>query len=339
VKRPRLVILRALGLGDLLTAVPALRGLAEAFPDHHRVLLAPRALTPLLELIRDTGGRPVIDEPLDTAALTRLDGRLGNPAVAVNLHGRGPQSHRLLLELEPARLIAFAHRGVPESRSGPPWWAQEHEVTRWCRLLGDSDIACEPAALDIDRPSPGAARRLLARGATLLHPGAASAARRWPPERWAAVAAAESSAGRSVVISGGCDEVDLARRVARAARLAPASVIAGQTDLGQLAAAVDRAGRVVCSDTGVAHLATALGTPSVVLFGPTSPDLWGPPAARAEHRALWKGSGRGDPHGEEPDADLMKIGIGDVLDALRRLPRSHARAGGARPSDAGARAA
>src|SRR5690606_22400641 len=48
---PRLVVLRALGLGDLLTAAPALRALAAAFPDHHRVLAAPAALRGLVELI------------------------------------------------------------------------------------------------------------------------------------------------------------------------------------------------------------------------------------------------------------------------------------------------
>ncbi len=66
-------------------------------------------------------------------------------------------------------------------------------------------------------------------------------------------------------------------------------MLAGRTDLVELAAAVAAAGRVVCGDTGVAHLATALGTPSVVLFGPTSPARWGPPADRPQHRVLWAG--------------------------------------------------
>jgi ADP-heptose:LPS heptosyltransferase len=95
-------------------------------------------------------------------------------------------------------------------------------------------------------------------------------------------------------------------------------VLAGRTDLRGLAETVAGAGRVVCGDTGVAHLATAFGTPSVVLFGPTPPSEWGPPPDRAQHRALWAGR-RGDPHARTPDPGLLEIGVADVLAALSRL--------------------
>jgi len=75
----------------------------------------------------------------------------------------------------------------------------------------------------------------------------------------------------------------------------------------------------VCGDTGVAHLATALGTPSVVLFGPTSPARWGPPPDRAIHQVLWAGR-TGDPHASRPDPGLLAIGENEVLQALTRLP-------------------
>jgi ADP-heptose:LPS heptosyltransferase len=68
----------------------------------------------------------------------------------------------------------------------------------------------------------------------------------------------------------------------------------------------------------VAHLATALGTPSVVVFGPTSPYEWGPPPQRREHRVLWRGT-TGDPHGEAPEAGLLAVGVDDVLAELGRL--------------------
>ena len=57
--------------------------------------------------------------------------------------------------------------------------------------------------------------------------------------------------------------------------------MAGRTDVVQLAALIARAGRVLCGDTGVAHLAPAFGIPSVVLFGPVPPSEWGPPPGLA----------------------------------------------------------
>jgi ADP-heptose:LPS heptosyltransferase len=101
---------------------------------------------------------------------------------------------------------------------------------------------------------------------------------------------------------------------------------AGPTDLLHLAALVAAAERVVCGDTGVAHLATASGTPSVVLFGPTSPDGWGPPPGRTIHRVLWAGR-QGDPHAAEPDPGLLRIGVDVVVEALAALPARGAAAG------------
>jgi ADP-heptose:LPS heptosyltransferase len=306
VSRPRVVVLRALGLGDLLTAVPALRALAAAFGDHERVLLAPGGLQPLVDLldgavdaIADTRGRRALPAALPAAA--------EGAEVAVNLHGRGPQSHALLEAARPRRLIAFACGDV----GGPEFRAGEHEVARWCRLLSESGIPADPAALDLRVPD--AARH----GATVLHPGAAAPARRWPAARWAAVARAERAAGRDVLVSAGPGEEQAARAVAAAAALPAAAVRAGG-DLGTLARLVAGAGRVVCADTGVAHLATALRIPSVVLFGPTPPAEWGPPPERGEHRVLWAGR-RGDPNSAAPDPGLLAIAPADVVAELATL--------------------
>jgi ADP-heptose:LPS heptosyltransferase len=128
-----------------------------------------------------------------------------------------------------------------------------------------------------------------------------------------------------VALTGSAAEAPLAHAIAAAAGLPPASVLAGATDLRELTAVVTAAGRVVCGDTGVAHLATALGTPSVVLFGPVSPAVWGPPPERARHRVLWCG-GAGDPHAETIDPGLLGIEPADVLDALRAPQRARSTA-------------
>jgi len=295
------VVLRALGLGDFLTGLPALRALAAAFPHHHRVLAAPAPLAGLAAL------SGAVDRLVPVDTLTPLPAELGGADVAVNLHGRGPQSTALLDETRPRRLIAFDVGG------GPAWRDDEHEVARWCRLLADSGIPADPGRLEL--APPGREPPAEAGGATVVHPGAASPSRRWPAERFAEVAAREAAAGRPVVVTGGPGEVALAGAVAEAAGLPGTAVLAGRTDLLDLAATVAAAARVVCGDTGIAHLATALGTPSVVLFGPTPPHRWGPPPDRPIHRVLWSGR-TGDPHGAEPDPGLLDIPVAAVLAAL-----------------------
>jgi ADP-heptose:LPS heptosyltransferase len=307
--RPLLLVLRALGLGDLLTAVPALRGLRRHFRAHRIVLATPLGLAPLVELLG------VSDEILDTSGLQPLRPP-GAVATAVNLHGWGPQSHQRLLATRPGRLVAFRHPGVPAASRGPSWCDDEHEVDRWCRLLRAAGIACDPSDLHV---APPPAPSWMPVGATVVHAGAASAARRWPEVRFVELVRHEQAAGRAVVLTG--DDRDAARvdRIARAARVDPRWAVAGRTDVAELLAVVAHAGRVVCGDTGVAHLATAAGTPSVVLFGPTAPRHWGPRSRRAPHRALWSGR-PGDPHADRVDPGLLEIGVGDVVTELARLP-------------------
>jgi ADP-heptose:LPS heptosyltransferase len=311
VRPPLLVVLRALKVGDLVTAVPALRAIARAFPLHERVLAAPRHLEPLAQLSR------AVDRVVDVAPLAPLPAALQHAAIAVNLHGRGPESTCALAAAAPDRLIAFRCDAVARTASAPQWRPDEHEVDRWCRLLTESGI--DANAADRRLAPPRVAPPPAAVNSTIVHPGASAPSRRWPAVRFAAVARAERAAGRRVVITGDATERVLARRVARQAGLDDDAVLAGETSLLQLAAAVCAADRVCSGDTGIAHLATAFGTPSVTLFGPVSPAHWGPPPGDARHVALWAGRA-GDPHAPSVDPGLLRISVDAVLDALGTLP-------------------
>lgn len=323
----RVLVLRALGLGDLLTALPALRAVRRGLPGRRIVLAAPARLA---DAARATG---VVDDLLPTTAPgravpRRLDWSGPPPEVAIDLHGNGPPSHLLLDRLRPGRLWAYAHPDTPHL-PGPVWRADEHERERWCRLLSWYGLPADPADLRLPAPaSPSPAA-----GAIVLHPGADAAARCWPPERFAAVAAALRATGHRLVITAGAGEGPLAAEVAERAGLPPDAVFGGAADVpfDRLAALVAGARAVVVGDTGLAHLATALGTPSVVLFGPVSPGLWGPPRT-ARHRVLWLPSPDGgadgaaadphrpgDAHGERPDERLLRITPDEVLASVHAL--------------------
>lgn len=296
-------MLRALGLGDFLTGVPALRALRRLLPHHELVLAAPAAVRDLVEL------SGAADRLLDTRGLGSIGWDGAPPELAVNLHGRGPESHRSLQALHPGELVAF--RCDAAGHDGPAWRADEHEVLRWCRLLEES-LAAPVDATDLRLPTPTTPPPVGA--AVVIHPGAAFASRRWPTDRFAAVARWAVDEGHDVVVTGSPDEVAVADEVCRLAGLPARSLLAGRTDLLELAAEVAAAQLVVCGDTGVAHLATAYATPSVLLFGPMPPARWGP-LVPGPHQVLWRGDGVGDPWADTPDAALLAIGVDDVVAA------------------------
>ncbi|MFF0091157.1 glycosyltransferase family 9 protein [Streptomyces canus] len=313
-RRPRLLVLRALGLGDLLASVPALRGIRRAFPGHRVVLAIPPALG---EAAPATGA---VDEILPAEAPNRavpvLDGWTGPPPdVAIDLHGNGPESRDALAALAPRRLLAHAQPD-PALPQPPLWQPDQHERERWCGFLAAYGIGADPSDLRLplpDAPSP-------APGAVVVHPGAEAASRRWPAERFAALARRLRTAGHQVVLTGGPAEDDLVLDVAARAGLPERDVLRGGLPFGELSALVAHAALVVSGDTGLAHLAVAHATPSVTLFGPVSPQLWGPPRT-GRHIALWTPGPPGDPHGDVPDPQLLRIGTDEATTAALSLLR------------------
>lgn len=307
------LVLRALGLGDALTGVAALRGLRRAWPDGRIVLAAPAETGGWLR------GLGLVDDIVPTTGLGTRGGPYSGrrPAtlvgrhVAVNLHGRGPQSHRMLQATLPDRLVAFR---CPEAAhdDGPAWAPDEHEVDRWCRLVRSAGGACGREDL-----------RLASRGVrgsyVVIHPGAAAGSRRWPAGRWVTVTAALANGGIDVVVTGSAAESDLCARVADAG----ARSLAGILDLDGLAEVVGRARLVLCGDTGVGHLATAFGTPSVLLFGPIPPTWWGPAIDPDLHAVIWHGdpspTSIGDPHADTVDPALARVEVEEVLEAAYGL--------------------
>jgi ADP-heptose:LPS heptosyltransferase len=302
--RPVLLVLRALKLGDLLVAVPALHALRRAYPDHRLLYAAQDWLGDALALV---GGYELLPTHGLDVPLALPPGKVD---VAVNLHGRGPESDSRLEALRPQRVISHASEGRP----GPPWDSDIHERQRWARLLRWHGIEADPGDFHLNLPSAPTDRP----AATVVHPGAAYGSRLWPEDRFAEVAAELVQTGHEVVFTGSAAERPRAARVAALAGLAEERVLAGQQSLTAFAALIAASRLVVSADTGAAHLATAYRRPSVVLFGPASPDHWGPPPG--PHAVLTKAElRRGDTFAVDPDPALLGVEVRDVLAAVAGL--------------------
>ena len=302
--RPELLVLRALKLGDLLVAVPALHALRRAYPGHRLRYAAQGWLSEALDLVGGFELLPThgLDVPLAVEP--------GTVDVAVNLHGSGPESQARIDAIQPRRIIAHGNG----HRDGPRWQPELHERERWVRLLEWHGIDADPLDIRLGvppRPSPEPA-------ATVLHAGAAYGSRLWPAERFAVVASRLARAGHNVVFTGSSSERERALEVCARAGLPVTAVLAGNLALGEFAATIAAARLVISADTGAAHLASAYGTPSVVIFGPAPPEIWGPP--QGPHIVLTRAElRRGDTFAADPDPALLAVSVSDVLEAVQEL--------------------
>ncbi|MEJ2890898.1 glycosyltransferase family 9 protein, partial [Actinomycetospora aeridis] len=236
--------------------------------------------------------------------------RSHGPDLAVNLHGRGPESHARLEALEPRRRIGHAAPGW----DGPAWVDDPAvpERRRWCDLLVAAGLASDADPDDLHLPG----RRAVPGGPVVVHPGAAYGSKRWPAPRFAVCAAALQAQGHAVVVTGGPDERRLTAEVVARAGLPPDADLGGRTDLTGLLDLVGAAALVLAGDTGISHLATALGTPSVTLFGPVPASQWGPPPG-GPHAVLGDDTvRRGDRFADDPDPALLAVRPEDVLAAI-----------------------
>jgi len=158
-------------------------------------------------------------------------------------------------------------------------------------------------------------------GFAIVNPGAGWPSKLWPPERYAAVARhlAENQGLPSLVVWAGPQEQEWARRIAAdsegAAKLAPS------TSLLELAALARRARLFVGSDTGPLHLAAAVGTPSVGLFGPMPAERNGPygPQHEAVQEGVFEGTNR--QRRTAPPTLMEAIGVERVCKACDRVLR------------------
>ncbi|MGE5638712.1 MAG: glycosyltransferase family 9 protein [Clostridia bacterium] len=334
----KVAVVRALQLGDLLCAVPALRALRGAYPDAHIAFVGlPWAREFVARFFRyldafiEFPGFPGLPER-ECAATALPDFFAGMRAqrfdLAIQLHGSGQLMNPLTMLMGAARNAGFYAAGhyCPDPDRFVEWRAEEHEVLRWLRLLERMGVTAKGTQLEFPLAEQDLREFQLLRLADLpyavVHPGSQLPSRRWPLERFAEVADALAAEGLRVVLTGSRSEAELTARL-RAAMREPAIDLAGRTSLGALAAVIGRARLLVSNDTGVSHIAAAMRTPSVIIACGSDPKRWAP-LNRELHRVLsYEVDCRPCAHRECPIGHPCALGVtvDEVLAEAWRLAR------------------
>jgi len=296
----RILIVKLGALGDVIHAIPVAAALRRAFPDARIDWLVSSKHDEILDLV------PVIDRPIavddrDQSAggrsLWRAIGELRRTHYDVVLDLQGLIKSAILARLSGApRVIGFSsgyareglarvfyHQAYDAGRRGLYDPAETRHVVRInlgvLTLLGINDAAAEFPIADVDSV---VARWAIdhARGRyALLNPGAAWPNKRWPPERFGRLAAELRTLHdlTSVVLWGPGEEA-LAQSVVEAG--GGAALLTPRTSIADLVALARGATVMVSGDTGPTHIAVAVGTPLVGLFGPTRAVRNGPLSPR-----------------------------------------------------------
>ncbi len=301
---PRIAVFRALALGDMLCAVPALRALRGTKPDAEITLIGlPWArwfvdrFDGYVDRLLEFPGFPGIPErPVDVAATTLFLQRAQSSPfdLAIQLQGNGIVSNSFVALLGARQTAGFYPPGhpCPDPNLYLEYPGHLPEALRYLALM--EFLGAEPRGEELEFPIRESeqleADRLMAEHGlepgrfVCVHPGASAPSRRWPPQDFAVVADALAHRGLRVVLTGTEAERPMTAAVSGAMR-DEAIDLAGRTELGVLAGLLRHARLVVANDTGISHVAAALRIPSVIVFIASDPDRWAPLDGRL-HRAV-----------------------------------------------------
>lgn len=304
-----LAVFRALQIGDMLCAVPALRALRSALPGTRIALVglpwaeqfASRFADYVDEFIAFPGHPAFPEQQVRQHELADFYAgmRARRFDIALQMHGNGAHSNLIARAFGARRLAGYGDAKGSNGELFIPFPETGPEPLRLLELA--TQLGAPPCGQALDFPITEADKRELgasgvAAGLTggdyiCIHPGARVADKCWPVLRFAQVAdklAAES--GARIVLTGSAAEAPLAAAVAQAMR-SPALIAAAAVSIGAMAALMSRARLLVCNDTGVSHIAAGLKLPSVVIFSKADMRRWAP-IDSDRHRCLW------DPRGE-----------------------------------------
>ncbi len=296
-----ILVLRYRFIGDTILTVPFLRNLRRAYPRARiDMVVAPYSSDVLI-------GTPYVDEfivydppTIHADSTGRHRTLLSKARFAADLRKRRYDKAYVLKRSLSSAVFAFlsgARERIgfdTESRGflltkRVPYRRDQHEVRNFLDVLRADGVPVVDDHLEawLSEDETAFADRFLAeRGLAAgerlagIHPFTANRNRAWHEDNFIAAAnALQAEHNVRILLFGGRRDLQLAGYIRERIRPAPISAV-GSTDLRQTMALLSRCSLLLCNDSGIMHLAAALDVPLVALFGPQSPDLFGPWAKR-----------------------------------------------------------
>lgn len=291
----KIAVFRALKFGDLLCSVPSLRALRAVYPRDHIALIslpwaedfAARFNKYIDEFIEFPGFPGLPEREYSRKDITDFIKKMRerNFDLLLQMHGDGSIVNPLLTLLGARKTAGFYTKGsfCPDPASFTLYPSNLPEIKRLLSLLEFLGVNTDGEELefplfqkDIDKLKMiFRLYGLQSQKYVCIHPGSISSPS-WNPLHFVKVADTISSWGFKIILTGIKEESKLTRDILKHMKSKNAVDLAGKTDMGLLAALLKNAYMLICSDTGISHLADALKVPSVVVFTASNPDIWAP---------------------------------------------------------------
>ena len=342
----RILISRMKFIGDVILTTPIIRSVRNAFPDAFIAYMGEKGAVSLLEhnpclneiIPFDFSRLTIFEQPRVIFQLRRLRFDLaidlfGNPrsALLMYLSGAGTRvgperkgrgrlfTVRVRDDGAPKTAIDFHHQfikavGIEPTSSLTEIFLTEDERREARIYLKWLDF--ETTSLDMTRPIVG------------IHPGATWPAKKWLPERFAElVDIITAKTGAQVLLTAGPDDGEIVKRILKSS-VSNVKVLSA-LPLRQLAAIISLCKVFLSNDAGPMHIAAAVGTPTIGLFGPGEENIWFPYSQKYGHTALRKDVPCHPCHldhcnrkGEEYMECMKLLQVKDVLDAVQQILHS-----------------
>jgi lipopolysaccharide heptosyltransferase I len=345
----RILLVKPSALGDVVHALPVAATLHRRYPNARLDWLVEEEAAdivrghPALGGIVVSGRRRWLRQLRDPRHLARTLGEMGRFAadlrrrrydVVLDLQGLLKSALYVVATGAPVRV------GFAEGREGAPWVLTHrimappqpvHAVERYLALAAAVDATQPVREFHIPVPpqAVSVAQSVLSgspRPRIVLHPTARWRTKLWEPDRWRALARALLAEGTGVVLTGSRDDESAVAAILAGLDPSPMSLV-GRLTLPELAAVLREADLMISVDSGPLHIAAAVGTPVVALFGPTDPRRTGPLGPRKVLRRDLPCSPCLQRRCQIADTYrcMRELGVAEVLDAARELLRTQVR--------------